>query len=248
MTSNLHGLTHFSASQCSLFEASPASYVLQYLLKKPSRVGAAAYRGSAVEAGTVFGLSNPEAAHAACVDVAMAKFDELAALSGDHRKEKERDAIPGMIGMALTELRPYGVPSHLQRRIEHVVPGLSLPFVGFSDIEWDAHGLIVDLKTLHALPLKIRASHARQVSLYCAASGNKGGRVTYTTSKKIATYGVENGTEHMAALVKIAATIERFLALSPDPMVLASYIAPDFDSFYWSDQETRQAGFEVWGY
>jgi hypothetical protein len=48
-------------------------------------------------------------------------------------------------------------------------------------------------------------------------------------------------------LERVAFTIQRFLAISDDPKVLASLVVPDTDSFYFSDPLARQAAFEVWG-
>jgi hypothetical protein len=71
--------------------------------------------------------------------------------------------------------------------------------------------------------------------------------VTYITSKKRATYALENAREHVAALGKIGLTIQKFLSLSEDPMELASFVVPDVESFYFDDPMTRQTVFEIWG-
>ena len=53
-----YGIEHLSPSQCNLFVASPAMYVMERCLKLRSPVGAAAHRGTAVEAGVVHDLCN----------------------------------------------------------------------------------------------------------------------------------------------------------------------------------------------
>ena len=67
------------------------------------------------------------------------------------------------------------------------------------------------------------------------------------TPKKAATYRLENIREHVESIHKIALTIQRFLALSADPQVLAGLVVPDVDSFYYNDPITRQHAFDVWG-
>ncbi|OYZ12814.1 MAG: hypothetical protein B7Y35_15775, partial [Sphingomonadales bacterium 28-64-96] len=54
-----HGLDHLSASSINLFVAQPAMWAMQKLLGHKSRVGAAAHRGTAVEAGVEMGLFDP---------------------------------------------------------------------------------------------------------------------------------------------------------------------------------------------
>jgi hypothetical protein len=216
-------------------------------MKKRSPVGAAAYRGTAVESGIVEGLLNGSDDET-CAKLAQAEFDKLTALSGDSRREKEAGAIGDMVKMGLAELRPYGQPTSTQGKIEYHIEGLMVPMIGFYDFEWANHGILTDLKTTHALPSKISTSHARQVALYVAARGNNlDARLTYVTSKKSATYHLENVAQHVLALEKIALTIQRFLSISNDPAELAAIVVPEVDSFYFADPMARKAAFDVWG-
>ena len=242
-----YNIKHLSPSQCNLFIASPAMYVMERLMNVRTQVGAAAFRGTAVEAGIVHGLMN-DANLFECQAVAKKEFDKLSALSSDPRRDKEYAAIPEMVEQGLSELWPYGKPSSTQGKIEYHVEGLAVPLIGFYDLEWEQHGVLVDLKTTHALPSKISTNHARQVALYVAARGdNLDARITYVTSKKVATYQLENKREHVKALERVALTIQRFLSQSDDPKELAQLVVPDVDSFYFNDPATRQAAFEIWG-
>lgn len=243
-----HGIAHLSPSSCNTFIGSPAMFVLQKCLKRSTSVGAAAHRGTSAESGVAHGLFNLSAPVSECVDVAMDQFSRLTALSGDPRLEKEREALPGFVTQGLAELRPYGTPSSAQGSVSYSFEGLDVPLIGFYDFEWLHLGVLTDLKTSHALPSKISINHARQVSLYKAArEGVKSARVSYVTSKKAATYELENSDQHLASLGKIAMTIQRFLSTSTDPHELASMVIPDVDSFYFNDPLTRAAAFEVWG-
>lgn len=242
-----HGIAHLSPSTINTFTAAPALFVLEKLLNRRQPVGCAAHRGNAVEAGIVHGLTNRDASVEECVKVAEDTFDKLAALSADPRKDREKDGIPGMVKTGLLELLPYGAPSSTQGKVSLDVDGLAVPIIGFYDLEFADHGIIIDLKTTHALPSEIKRNHAKQVSLYTACRNNHQGRITYCTPKKIATYGLENASEHLAALTRGAMAIQRFLSVSADPMELAGICMPDLDSFYWNDPGARQAAFEVWG-
>jgi hypothetical protein len=243
----VHDIQHLSPSSCNLFTNSIAMFVLEKCMKKRSKVGAAAYRGTAVESGIVEGLLNGTGDEE-CATLAKSEFDKLTALSGDSRREKEAGAIGDMVKMGLAELRPYGKPTSTQGKIEYKVEGLMVPMIGFYDLEWANHGILTDLKTTHARPSKISTSHARQVALYCAARGTGlDARLTYVTPKKAATYHLENVDQHVQALGRIALTIQRFLSISNDPAELAALVVPEVDSFYFADPMARKAAFDVWG-
>lgn len=242
-----HGMTHFSVSTCNKAQADMGLLLLKLKGVRDS-VGAAAHRGTASEHGIVMGLLDPKAALEDCQAAALKEFDRLSALSGDPKREKEREAVPGIVEQGLIELRPYGVPSHTQLKIDWSHPDLPLPFVGYADFYWEDSGVIVDLKSQLRLSSEISAQHARQVSLYCAAiSENLDGRVTYATPKKAATYQVENMREHVRTLVNIAQRIERFLSISDSMDELCSLVIPNTDLFQYNDRTMRQAAFEVFG-
>ena len=65
----------------------------------------------------------PDASLADCVKIAIVKYDTLTALSPDARRERYREAITDMVRQALTELRPYGVPSGVQATVRAPAPG-----------------------------------------------------------------------------------------------------------------------------
>ena len=240
-----HGIEHLSPSTCNMFVASPAMFILTKLMKKKNSVGAAAHRGTAVETGIVHGLKNRAASLSDCVGAASSQFNILTAMSTDPRLTKEKEAIAGFVEQGLMELKPLGEPTGEQGKIEHMFDDLPVPFVGYYDLQFG--DIIVDIKTTHSLPSKISINHARQVALYMAAMRSNDGRVTYVTSKKAATYRVENAAEHLNALKTIGMTIQSFLSVSKDAKELASMVIPDVDSFYFNDPITRQAAFEVWG-
>ena len=241
-------LKHYSASTCNLFQAEPALFLMEKIMGIRGSVGCAAHRGSAAERGIEAGLMNTDKPLEECQELALKEFDRLSALSTDPNREKERDAVPGIVEQGLIELRPYGKPSHTQHKIEWFHPDLPLPFIGFIDFMWQDHGIIVDLKSQLRLTSEISNNHARQVALYAGAQGdNYDGRVTYVTPKKAATYRVENMRQHVDALVRIAKAIDAFLSVAPTPDELKRLVVPDVDSFYYSDRTTRQKAFEIFG-
>jgi hypothetical protein len=237
--------TRHSPSALNLFAASPAMFTLEKILCLKQPVSVLAHRGVAVEDGVTHGLKNPDAKLKDCNDIAFTRYDTLAAMSADERREKCREAIPEMVRQALDELRPYGVPSETQKFIEWRPEGLRLPIVGYMDYHWADHNITTDLKTTERMPSEVKVNHARQVSLY-VTSNNADPRVTYCTPKKCQTYSVENIDEHRKALHQIALRVENFLALSSDPQFFIDITVPDLDSFYWTGSAARQLAYEHW--
>jgi hypothetical protein len=239
-------LTHYSPSSLNLFCASPSMFVLEKVIGRRQPVGVPAYRGTAVEAGVTAGLMEPEKPVDECIAVAHAKYDAITALSLDARRAQYRADVGPMVTAALEELRPYGVPSETQGKIEWQPEGLSVPILGYFDFHWADHNITIDLKTTEKMPSAVKIPHARQVALY-VSSNNADARVSYVTPKKRITYRVDNIDDHRKALHQIALRCEQFLALSDDPEFFTRITAPDFESFYWGGP-ARQVGFEMWGF
>jgi hypothetical protein len=240
------GIKHLSASSTNLFVAQPALWVPEKLMNRRGPVGCAAHRGTAAELGTVAGLLDPEMPIEECQKRGLQEFDRLTALSGDPRRESERKAVPAIIAAAVPELRQYGLPE-TQVKIEKTLPGVPVPWIGYIDLYYPEHAIVIDLKSQLRLSSEISTGHARQVSLYIHDTNHEG-RICYATPQKVAVYRIENAKENIAALINIAKRIEAFLSVSDDPMVLASIVTPDFDSFYWSSPATRAMGREVYGF
>lgn len=235
-----------SPSSLNLFAASPSMFVLEKILGCRQPVGAPAHRGTAVEDGVSHGLLNPDASLTECNAVAFKKYDTITALLLDKRREDYRETIPDMVESALSELRPYGVPSHCQGFVEWKPEGLKFPVVGYFDYHWADHNITIDLKTTEKLPSAVKVPHARQISLY-VTSNNADARITYVTPKKHATYLVENIDAHRKSLHQMALRCEAFLALSEDPEFFKSITVPDLESFYWSGPPARQLAYTIWG-
>lgn len=242
------GIEHLSPSSLNEWSSAPALFILRRVVKADvGAVGAAAHRGSAVENGIISGLKDPSMSLTKAQDIALQSFDSLTyGMSGD-KVEKERAAIAGFVEQGLKALRPYGVPVNVQGQVYYDVEGLDVPLMGYYDILFP-NGVLVDLKTTHAIPSSITNSHARQVALYTAVLGDEiKPHLCYVSSKKSAMLVLENASEHLKAMAKIALSCQKFLSISEDPMELASMLAPDPDSFYYSDDVTRQSAYKLYG-
>lgn len=243
----LHNITHVSPSSLNTWAAAPALWAAERLLGKKGVMGCAAHRGTASETGIVAGLLDPAMPIEECQSKALAQYDQLTALSGDVKKAKERDCIPGYVEQGLLALRPYGIPDEVQLRVQHEIPGLPVPLMGFLDVGWSSHGIRVDIKTSGVLHSDIVEAHGRQVSAYLHGT-NYAGRIAYITPKKFGVYALESPADHLAALVNIGQRLNRFLSLSSDAAELVALLTPDYSSFYWNSSTTRAMGREVFGF
>ena len=74
-----HGIGHLSASSLNTYASQPAAWAMSYLLKRRLPVGAAAHRGTAIEAGVSAGLFDPAKPVEDCIAIALAEYDRLTA-------------------------------------------------------------------------------------------------------------------------------------------------------------------------
>jgi hypothetical protein len=252
-----HGVRSLSASQINTYIASPAYWVLQKLFGARSEPNAAMVRGISAESGVVHGLFHQDASLDDCIAVALREFDEKLSMSNDPKFDLERNGIPGLIEHALAELKPYGVPSNAQERIEVKLPDVPVPFIGFTDVEYADHGIIVDLKTTLRMPSAISEYHARQGAIYAFAKSNYAMRFAYVKPKpskgdtracNVYEMTPDDVRMRLAEVVNVATRMERFLSLSKDKNELAALLVPDFTGFQWSNENTREQGRKLFGW
>lgn len=205
------------------------------------------YRGSAAEHGITMGLLDHSTPVAVCQEAAVREFDRLSALNTDDNREKERDIVPGIVEQGLLELRHYGIPSHVQRKIEWQHPELPLPFLGYVDFQYEQDGIIIDLKAKPKLSSAADEDHMMQVALYCQATGMNTGRITYCSPKKAATHQVDDLQYHFGRLVNLAQKMENFLSRFQSAEELVSVLAPNTQHFTYNNRQMRRRAYEIFG-
>lgn len=241
-----HGIKHLSASSLNTWAAEPALWVLQKLAGKQTPAGFAAHRGTASENGIVSGLLYPDMPIVECQQVALDQYDTLSGFSKNPKAIKERAAIPGIVEQGVNKLRAAGIPDEIQHRIEVTLPGVDVPFIGFVDLGWTKHGIRLDIKSKLRMPSDIEKAHRRQVGLYIYGT-NCTGRVAYFTPSQENVYVLEDGPLYVEELRQIAIRLQNWLSLSDDREKLIRSCVPNYGSFYWADDYTRQLGKEVFG-
>ena len=234
----MHGIKHISPSSISGYESNAPLWVAEKLLKIKRPAGPPIHRGNVVEDAVVAVLAGKKLA--AVIAAALTKFDALIPLANE-KTEKEREGIPAMIELAVEELHHYGEPEFnidgSQKKVSLVCngDGWKIPVIGFLDLVYPKHGLVVDLKTTLKMPSKMMASHRRQRCFYAKATGNQQVKFLYVTPKKFGWLEDGDVDEELENFKTQANRLERFLRVSDDAKYLASIIPVDPSHFWWSD-------------
>ncbi len=252
-----HNIDHLSPSSINSWINAPSLWVLEKLLKFRGQMGASAHRGTATEVGVSLGLFDHNASLDDCVAAAIPVFDKLTALSGDPKRDSERQVIPGMIRQGLA-LREHGVPmtpneegrlgTAPQHKVEIGLEGVGVPVIGYLD--WLYPEEIIDLKSTLRVPSTMSETHLRQASVYKTAHMDKRVRFFYCSDKKFEkhTLNREQYDVAMRELTQASQRLERFLGLSNDPLELAAIVPHSSESYFYNDPGTKAKAVEVFGY
>jgi hypothetical protein len=229
-------IKHLSASSLCLFKSQPSLWIGKYLMGWKDQAGAAAWRGSAVEAGldaALFGLSDPLAK-------ARERFELDAQGEAGDDVQKQRDLLAPLLGQASMACLEIGQPTGRQFKVELRFDGIEWPVIGYIDYLY--HDFLFDLKTTERLPSAPRADHILQQAIYAEASGRPA-KLLYVTPKKSAWYEVtpEMQAEGLAEARRLAGNIGALLRLSDDPKALLRAFPIDPENFRWSDETKKLA-------
>lgn len=241
-----HGIDHLSASSLNLWANAPDVWLMSYIFGLRTPMGAAPWRGICVEDAvveTLMGGSEKDA-----IQKALDKFDKRF-LIGDEKTTKERDMIEPMVQIAIEQLMEFGKPDFPddekgQEKISITAKGngWEIPVIGFLDLVYPQHGVVIDLKTSSRIPSTMSAEHQLQRAIYQKAKGNSAVKFLYVSSKKASM--LEDGDPAtILAQAKVQITrMEAFLrALDKDTAKAIVPVNPN--SFYWQGNEDLRKQF-----
>jgi len=234
-----HGIKHLSASSINLWTNAPDVWVASYLFGKRGPMSAAAMRGICTEDAVVAYLTG-KLHKAGALDQAIQKFDKTFPL-GDEKTTKERAMIEPCMELALQELEPYGEPEFPEEGQEKIsitakTDDYEIPVIGFLDLVFPQHGLVIDLKTTGRMPSTMSAEHQLQRAIYQKARGNQAVKFLYVSPKK--TNLLEDGdpTELLARAKKQISRLEKLLRAG-SKQDIAEIIPVNPNTFYWNGSE-----------
>ena len=235
-----HGSTRSSASSINQWIAAPDVWVAKYLFGPFGPTNPAIERGNAAEFATVATISGLMTRDKA-VESAVERYDDALRLNVSDDRDRERghiapivdEGIEALIGGGEPEL-PKGWPDVQPKiEIEARTDDWTLPIIGYLDLVFPKHGLVVDIKTTLRFPSKetMPSNHQRQRAIYAAAT-NYAVKVLYITPKRAGILETGDPGEIMRDIKTHLIRLERFLSLG-DANLLADIVPVEPDSFYW---------------
>lgn len=242
------GIEHLSASSINLWTDAPDLWVLRYVLKRSTPFGPAPKRGQAVEDAVVSILLGES--EDAAVQKAEEGFDRQFFI-GTEESSKERELIRPMTQVAVAELAGYGRPEFPEGGSQEKISinanfgGWSIPIIGFLDLVFPQHGLVVDLKTTSRIPSVMSSSHQLQRAIYHRAKGNQAIRFLYVSGKKSAWLEDGDPAECLARAKSQIARMDAFLRACPDADTARQIVPCNPNSFFWRGAEPLRA--EIYG-
>ena len=241
-----HGIDHLSASSLNLWANAPDVWLMSYIYGIRTPMGPAPWRGICVEDAvveTLMGGSEKDA-----IQKALDKFDKRF-LVGDEATTKERDMVQPMVQLAVEQLMEFGKPEfadaeNKQEKISITAKGegWSVPVIGYLDLVYPQHGVVIDLKTTGRIPSAMSAEHILQRSIYAKAKGNMAVKFLYVSEKKASL--LENGDPaELLAQAKVQINrMEAFLR-TLDKEQAKAIVPINPSSFYWKGSEELRKEF-----
>ena len=235
-----HGISHLSASSINLFGAANDVWVMQYIYGQRTGMGPAAWRGIVIEDAVVDTLLGNDEDKA--VAAALLKFDKRYMI-GDLKTTKERSMIEPTVKNAVEALRQYGKPEFpdgsRQEKISITAKfdEFSIPVIGFLDLVFPEHGIVIDLKTSTNAPSVMSETHQIQRCIYAKAKGNMDVKFLYATPKKTALLDDGDVQTVMAEVKKTIFRMHKF-CLKVDKEDAHEWVPINKGTFYWNGSES----------
>ena len=240
-----HGIDHLSASNINLWSNAPDVWVMQYLFGIRTPMGPAPWRGICVEDAVVEVLCGGKLTEA--LDKAHEKFNSRFMIADDNTS-REAARINPMVEIAVEELKQYGKPEFpedgRQEKISITAKGedWAIPVIGYLDLVFPDHGVVIDLKTTGRIPSTMSAEHQLQRCIYAKAKGNMAVKFLYVSDKKSAL--LEDGdVNDLLTQSKVQITrMEKFLR-TLDKEQAKAIVPMQPSSFYWKGSEDLRKEF-----
>jgi hypothetical protein len=241
-----HGIDHLSPSSINLWANAPDVWLMSYLYGIRTPMGPAPWRGIVVEEAvveTLMGGSEKDA-----IQKALDKFDKRF-LIGDEATTKERAMIEPMVQLSVEQLMEFGKPEFPEEGGQNKISitakgdGWTVPVIGFLDLVYPQHGVVIDLKTTGRMPSTMSAEHQLQRAIYQKAKGgNQSVKFLYVTPKKAAMLEDGDPTEILAQAKVQITRMEAFLR-TLDKETAKAIVPVQPNSFYWKGNEALRKEF-----
>jgi hypothetical protein len=114
--------------------------------------------------------------------------------------------------------------------------------IGFLDLVFPEHGIVIDLKTSKNAPTSMSPEHQIQRCIYAKAKGNMAVKFLYATPKKTALLEDGDVATTMAEVKNTIARMEKF-CLKVDKEDVRDWLPINKGTFYWNGSESLRKEF-----
>jgi len=262
-------LLPFSPSRLNSFKNFPCGFVLRYIYEYDFPANEKMIRGSAIEHGIHYYLSNQQEEAELVNNINQSLYEEAKRTMFNYyddgtkfvldqdKAEKERSMLEPSFDIALNCLLDDNITfkgsDFVTSQMEVTTEVLGVPFRGYVDFVFQSEQLVtvIDLKSKSRL--QKNRSDILQQAIYKKALREKykdkavDVSMLIVTPKKYEIVDILNTEKEMKEIEMSLISLANMMKICKTKDNVASLITPNLDDWYWSDKDKVLAREEIWG-
>ncbi len=262
-------LLPFSPSRLNSFKNFPCGFVLRYIYEYDFPANEKMIRGSSIEHGIHYYLSNQQEEAELVDGINQTLYDEAKRTMFNYyddgtkfvldqdKAEKERSMLEPSFNIALNCLLDDNITfkgsEFVTSQMEVTTEVLGVPFRGYVDFVFESEQLVtvIDLKSKSRL--QKNRSDILQQAIYKKALREKykdkavDVSMLIVTPKKYEIVDILNTEKEMKEIEMSLISLANMMKICKTKDNVASLITPNLDDWYWSDKDKVLAREEIWG-
>lgn len=262
-------LLPFSPSRLNSFKNFPCGFVLRYIYEYDFPANEKMIRGSAIEHGIHYYLSNQNEKAELVDNINQSLYEEAKRTMFNYyddgtkfvldqdKAEKERSMLEPSFDIALNCLLDDNITfkgsEFVTSQMEVTTEILGVPFRGYVDFVFESEQLVtvIDLKSKSRL--QKNRSDILQQAIYKKALREKykdkavDVSMLIVTPKKYEIVDILNTEKEMKEIEMSLISLANMMKICKTKDNVASLITPNLDDWYWSDKDKVLAREEIWG-
>lgn len=262
-------LLPFSPSRLNSFKNFPCGFVLRYIYEYDFPANEKMVRGSAIEHGIHYYLSNQNEKAELVNNINQSLYGEAKRTMFNYyddgtkfvldqdKAEKERSMLEPSFNIALNCLLDDNITfkssQYITSQMEVSTEILGVPFRGYVDFVFESEQLVtvIDLKSKSRL--QKNRSDILQQAIYKKALREKykdkavDVSMLIVTPKKYEIVDILNTEKEMKEIEMSLISLANMMKICKTKDNVASLITPNLDDWYWSDKDKVLAREEIWG-
>jgi len=262
-------LLPFSPSRLNSFKNFPCGFVLRYIYEYDFPANEKMVRGSAIEHGIHYYLSNQNEKAELVNNINQSLYEEAKRTMFNYyddgtkfvldqdKAEKERSMLEPSFNIALNCLLDDNITfkgsDFVTSQMEVSTEILGVPFRGYVDFVFESEQLVtvIDLKSKSRL--QKNRSDILQQAIYKKALREKykdkavDVSMLIVTPKKYEYVDILNTEKEMKEIEISLISLANMMKICKTKDNVASLITPNLDDWYWSDKDKVLAREEIWG-